>query len=162
MKKSQLLIATSNAGKAREIRGILEGVPVELRWLSEFPGIPEPEETGATFADNACLKARYYSDKTRLPAAADDSGIEIDALGGAPGVQSARWHGMDYRVKFAAIYSELARQRLTTSPARFVAHVAVAQDGRIVFESAGTMGAIAPEPRGMHGLGYDPIFFYPP
>jgi XTP/dITP diphosphohydrolase len=162
VKKSQLLIATSNAGKAREIRGILEGVPVELRWLSEFPGIPEPEETGATFADNACLKARYYSDKTRLPAAADDSGIEIDALGGAPGVQSARWHGMDYRVKFAAIYSELARQRLTTSPARFVAHVAVAQDGRIVFESAGTMGAIAPEPRGMHGLGYDPIFFYPP
>jgi XTP/dITP diphosphohydrolase len=163
VKKNQLLIATTNAGKVREIRGILEGVPVELHWLSEFSGIPEPEETGATFADNACLKARYYSDKTGLPAVADDSGIEIDALGGAPGVQSARWHGTDYRVKFAAIYSELARLRLTTSPAHFVAHVAVARDGRIVFESAGTIdGRIAPEPRGMHGFGYDPIFFYPP
>jgi XTP/dITP diphosphohydrolase len=163
VKKNQLLIATTNTGKVREIRGILEGIPVELHWLSEFPGIPEPEETGATFADNARLKARYYSDKTGLPAVADDSGIEIDALGGAPGVQSARWHGTDYRVKFAAIYSELARLRLTTSPARFIAHVAVARDGRIVFESAGTIdGRIAPEPRGIHGFGYDPIFFYPP
>ncbi len=163
MKKHQLLIATTNAGKVREIRGMLAGAPVELHWLDEFPGIPEPDETGSTFAENARLKARYYSDKTGLPAAADDSGIEIDALGGAPGVHSARWHGTDYGVKFAAIYSELARQGLKTSPARFVAHVAVASDGRIVFEATGTIeGEIAPEPRGAHGFGYDPIFMYPP
>jgi XTP/dITP diphosphohydrolase len=159
----KLLIATTNTGKVREIRGILAGAPVELHWLDEFPGIPEPEETGATFAENACLKARYYSDKTGLPAVADDSGIEIDALGGGPGVHSARWEGSDYSAKFAAIYRELARQRQTTSSARFVAHVAVARDGQIVFEATGIVeGRIAPEPRGAHGFGYDPIFFYPP
>jgi XTP/dITP diphosphohydrolase len=160
---AQLLVATTNPGKIREIRGILAGVPTALHWLDEFPTIPEPDETGDTFAENARLKARYYSDRTGLPAVADDSGIEIDALDGAPGVQSARWHGTDYRVKFAAIYAELARLKLKTSSARFVAHVAVARDGRIIFEATGTVhGQIAPEPRGTHGFGYDPIFFYPP
>lgn len=159
----KLLIATTNAGKVREIRGILAGVPAELHWLDEFPGIPEPEETGKTFAENARLKARYYSDKTGLTAVADDSGIVIDALDGAPGVHSARWNGTDYQVKFAAIYAELARQKLKTSAARFVADVAVARDGRILFEASGTIeGEIAPGPRGTHGFGYDPIFFYPP
>jgi XTP/dITP diphosphohydrolase len=162
MTLDRLLIATTNAGKVREIRGILAGVPTELHWLDEFPGIPEPDETGRTFAENAALKARYYNERTRLPAAADDSGIEIDALGGAPGVQSARWNGTDYAVKFAAIYRELARQNRITSPARFVAHVAVARDGRMVFEATGTVeGQIAPAPRGSHGFGYDPIFFFP-
>jgi len=159
----QLLIATTNPGKVREIRQILAGAPIELRWLSEFPDIPEPDETGATFAENARLKALYYAERTRLTTVADDSGIEIDALGGGPGVQSARWQGTDYNVKFAAIYRELARQRLTTSAARFVARVAVARDGLIVFESTGVVeGEIAPDPRGTHGFGYDPIFFYPP
>lgn len=160
---SGLLIATTNAGKAREIAGILAGSAVELRWLSEFPNIPEPEENGATFADNARLKALYYAERTGLPAVADDSGIEIDALGGGPGVHSARWQGTDYEVKFAAIYFELARQGLATSAARFVAHAAVARDGHVVFESTGVVeGKIAPVPRGTHGFGYDPIFFYPP
>jgi XTP/dITP diphosphohydrolase len=159
----QLLIATTNPGKIREIRRILAGAPVELLWLDEFPGIPEPAETGSTFAENARLKALYYSAKTGLPAAADDSGIEIDALGGGPGVHSARWQGPEYPAKFAAIYRELARQGLRTSPARFVAHVAVARDGAIVFDATGTVeGEIAPEPRGTHGFGYDPIFYYPP
>ena len=163
MTKQLLLIATTNPGKAREIRGILAGAPVELRWLGEFPGIPEPEETGTTFAGNARLKALYYSEKTGLPAVADDSGIEIDALDGGPGVHSARWQGSEYPVKFAAIYRELARQKLSTSPARFVAQIAVARDGRILFEATGAVeGRIAPEPRGTHGFGYDPIFFYPP
>jgi len=161
--RQPLLIATTNPGKAREIRGILAGAPVELHWLGEFPGIPEPEETATTFAGNARLKARYYSEHTGLPAVADDSGIEIDALGGAPGVHSARWEGSDYPVKFAAIYRELARQKLPTSAARFVAHIALARDGRILFEATGLVeGRIAPEPRGTHGFGYDPIFFYPP
>jgi XTP/dITP diphosphohydrolase len=147
----------------REIRGILTGVRTELHWLDEFPGIPEPEETGQTFAENAYLKARYYSGRTGLPAVADDSGIEIDALDGGPGVHSARWHGSNYAVKFAAIYRELANLQLSTSPARFVAHVAVARDSRILFEATGIVeGRIAPEPRGVHGFGYDPIFFYPP
>lgn len=158
-----LLIATTNPGKLREIYGILAGIPIELIGLDQFPGIAEPEETGATFAENARLKARYYYEKTGVPAVADDSGIEIDALGKAPGVHSARWHGTDYATKFAAIYRELSAQGLSTSPARFVAHVAVADDEGIRFEARGTVeGEIAPQPRGSHGFGYDPIFFYPP
>src|SRR6185503_8834006 len=135
----QLLLATTNPGKLREIRGILADVPVELVSLEQFPGIEEPEETGATFAENARLKALYYSAATGLPAVADDSGIEIDALGKAPGVHSARWHGDHYPMKFAIIYRELAAQRLATSAARFVAHIALADRGRIVFEGTGTV-----------------------
>lgn len=158
-----LLIATTNPGKLREIRGILANVPVELVSLEQFPDIAEPEETGATFAENARLKALYYATKTRLPAVADDSGIEIDALDQAPGVHSARWHGDHYPTKFAVIYRELAARGLTTSTARFVAHIAVADGGRILFESTGGVeGEIAPAPAGTHGFGYDPIFFYPP
>ena len=159
----KLLIATTNPGKVREIRGILANVPVEIVSLDSFAGLEEPEETGATFAENARLKALYYSGRTGLPAVADDSGIEIDALGGAPGVHSARWHGDHYPTKFAAIYRELAAQQRTTSPARFVAHIAVAEAGAIVFEATGIIeGEIAAAPRGTHGFGYDPIFFYPP
>jgi len=159
----KLLLATTNAGKLREIRGILAGLPVELVSLARFPGIAEPEETGTTFAENARLKALYYADKTGLPAVADDSGLEIDALAGAPGVHSARWHGTDYAIKFAVIYRELAARGRSTSPARFVAHVAVADRRRVVFEARGVVeGEIAPEPKGTHGFGYDPIFFYPP
>jgi XTP/dITP diphosphohydrolase len=158
-----LLVATTNPGKLREIRGMLAGAPVELRALDEFPGVVEPEETGATFADNARLKALYYNAATGLRAVADDSGLVIDALDGAPGVHSARWHGDHYPTKFAVIYRELSARGLTTSPARFVAHIAVADGGRVVFEATGTVeGEIASEPRGAHGFGYDPIFYYPP
>jgi XTP/dITP diphosphohydrolase len=159
----RLLIATTNAGKLREIRGILAALPWELVSLEQFPGIAEPEETGATFAENARLKALYYHEHTGLPAVADDSGIEIDALDKAPGVHSARWHGTDYAVKFQVIYRELAARGLATSTARFVAHVALADRGMVQFEAAGTVeGTIAPAPRGTHGFGYDPIFLYPP
>jgi XTP/dITP diphosphohydrolase len=158
-----LLVATTNVGKLREIRGILAGLRIELVSLSDVPPVDEPEETGATFAENARLKALYYHEHSGLPAVADDSGIEIAALGGAPGVQSARWHGEDYPTKFAAIYQALKDQQLTTSAARFVAHIALADGGRITFEATGTVdGKIAPEPKGDHGFGYDPIFFYPP
>ena len=158
-----LLLATTNPGKIREIRGILAGLSIEMVTLEQFPGVVEPEETGTTFADNARLKALYYADATGLPAVADDSGIEIEALGNGPGVQSARWHGTDYPTKFAAIYRELAARGLTTSAARFVAHIALAERGRILFEATGSIeGRIAPEPRGADGFGYDPIFFYPP
>ena len=158
-----LLLATTNAGKIREISGILAGAPVELDTLDRHPGIPEPEETGSTFAENARLKALYYSRATREPAVADDSGLEIAALDNAPGIHSARWHGTDYAHKFDVIYRELRARGLRTSAARFVCHVAVAEGGRVIFEADGLVaGEIAPEPRGTHGFGYDPIFFYPP
>ena len=159
----KLLLATTNPGKLREIHGILAGVPVELVTLEDYPGIDEPEETGATFAENARMKALYYSHATGLPAVADDSGIEIEALDHAPGAHSARWNGADYPAKFNAIYRELTRRGRMGSSARFVAHVAVARQGRIVFETKGTIdGEIARQPRGTHGFGYDPIFYYPP
>ena len=158
-----LLIATTNHGKLREIRAILAGLPMSLRTLADFPGIEEPEETGATFEENARLKAVYYANATGMLTAADDSGLEIDALGGAPGVHSARWHGTDYGVKFAKIRELLAAQHLDTSPARFVCAVALARDGRVIHETRGTVeGRIAETAAGDNGFGYDPIFFYPP
>ena len=158
-----LLLATTNPGKLREIRGILADVTSDLVSLEQFPGIVEPEETGVTFAANARLTALYYNRETGLPAVADDSGLVIDALGGEPGVHSARWHGDDYPTKFAVIYRRLQEQGLETSPARFVAHIAVADAGTIRFEATGVVeGRIAPEPKGTHGFGYDPIFYYPP
>ena len=158
-----LLVATTNPGKLKEITGILDGVAVNLLTLSDRPPIVEPEETGATFEENARLKARYYSKATGLVSVADDSGIEIDALDKAPGVHSARWHGTDYPTKFRKI-QELFRERgVSGSTARFVCSVAVADGETILFEARGTVeGEIASEPRGTNGFGYDPIFFYPP
>lgn len=163
MPPRRILVATTNPGKMREIAGILEGMPVEIVSLAEFPGIREPEETGTTFAENARLKALYYHQATGLPSVADDSGLEIEALGGAPGVHSARWEGTDYSVKFQRIYALLAERDAMRSPARFVCRVALADNGRIVFEAEGIIeGHIADEPRGDQGFGYDPIFYYPP
>jgi XTP/dITP diphosphohydrolase len=158
-----LVIATTNPGKIREITGILQGAPIDLRTLADFPAVAAPEETGATFAANARLKALYYAGVTGLPSVADDSGLEIAALGNLPGLHSARWEGSDYAVKFARIRELLRAQGLQTSPARFVCRVALADKAGIRFESEGVIdGEIAPEPRGEHGFGYDPIFFYPP
>jgi XTP/dITP diphosphohydrolase len=159
----KLLVATTNPGKVREIAGILANLPVELVSLADLPPIEEPEETGTTFAENARLKALYYHRATNLPSVADDSGIEIDALGGAPGVHSARWEGTDYAVKFRKIYELLEAKNARASGARFVCRVALADAGRIVFESEGVIeGRIADEPKGDKGFGYDPIFYYPP
>jgi XTP/dITP diphosphohydrolase len=159
----RILIATTNPGKMREIAGILAGVPIEVVSLDRFPHVSEPEETGTTFTENARLKALYYHRATGLPSAADDSGLEIDALDGAPGVHSARWEGDDYGVKFRKIYELLDAKHARRSRARFVCRVALADAGRIAFESEGVIeGTIADEPRGDKGFGYDPIFFYPP
>ena len=158
-----LLVATTNPGKVREITGILHGLPVELVTLSDYPQIPEPDETGETFAANAQLKALYYAAATGLASVADDSGLEIDALDKQPGVHSARWFGTDYAVKFRKIYDMLDERGLETSTARFVCRVALAEGGRVTYEAEGTVeGLIAREPRGTNGFGYDPIFFYPP
>lgn len=159
----KLVVATTNPGKLREITGILAGAPVDLVGLETFAEIVEPEETGSTFAENARLKALYYADTTGLPSVADDSGLEIAELDNAPGVHSARWHGSDYSVKFAKIYELLRKRGVATSPARFVCHVALADAGRIVYETTGVVeGLIAPGPKGTNGFGYDPIFYYPP
>jgi XTP/dITP diphosphohydrolase len=165
----RLVVATTNPGKLREITAILaDGADatrrgIEVLSLQDLAPIVEPEETGETFAANARLKAVYYSKALCLPCAADDSGLEIAALGNIPGVHSARWEGADYAVKFRKIYELLRERDLPTSPARFVCRVALADGDRILFESEGIVnGEIAPEPRGTNGFGYDPIFFYPP
>jgi XTP/dITP diphosphohydrolase len=159
------VLATTNPHKVREIRTLLEGLDVEILGLDAVPPIEAPEETGTSFAENAALKARYYASRTGLPAIAEDSGLEIDALGGAPGVESARFHGehSTYPEKFAALYAMLDRRGGRDSTARFVCAVAVADLGGVRFQTRGTVeGRISPEPRGSHGFGYDPIFFYPP
>ena len=159
----KLLLATTNPGKVKEIVGILEGVPLELVTLNDLDPIAEPEETGATFAENARLKARYYSHATGLVSAADDSGIEIDALDKAPGVHSARWHGTDYPTKFRKIQQLFRERGVSGSTARFVCCVALADGDSILVETTGTVeGEIVAQPRGSNGFGYDPIFYYPP
>jgi XTP/dITP diphosphohydrolase len=177
----QLLVATTNPGKVREIRELLGGTPVELATLADTPPIEAPEETGRTFAENARLKARFYAAATGRLTVAEDSGLEIDWLGGVPGVESARFGGVDssYPDKFELIYERLrgtsprsrgseasagqAGQVASRSPARFVCALAVADGQTILFEATGTIeGEIAPEPRGDGGFGYDPIFYYPP
>jgi XTP/dITP diphosphohydrolase len=161
----RLLVATTNPNKVREIRQLLDSVNVELVTLAAWPGLVAPEETGKTFEDNARAKARYYAAATGELTVAEDSGLEIDALGGAPGVESARFGGAatSYPEKFALIYDALRANASAASAARFVCAVALARGDRVLFETRGTVeGTIAPEPKGDGGFGYDPIFFYPP
>ena len=160
---AEILVATTNAGKMREIRALLDGAPVRLSTLADFPPLDEPEETGQTFAENAILKARAYAAITGRATVAEDSGLVIDALGGEPGIHSARYPGATYADKFANLYA-----RLKDAPrpwtARFVCELALVDAaGALLFQSRGTVeGEIATAPRGAHGFGYDPIFFYPP
>jgi XTP/dITP diphosphohydrolase len=159
----RLLVATTNRGKLVEIREILSGLPVEVDSLDEYPGVEEAEEDGATFAENARAKATHYSRYTGQLAVADDSGLEIDALGGAPGVKSSRFNGTSYPEKFTAINRSLDAKGADGSTARFVCALAVANDRRVVFEATGVIeGQLAREPKGTGGFGFDPIFFYPP
>jgi XTP/dITP diphosphohydrolase len=161
----RLVIATTNQAKVQEIEEILAGVPFDLVTLARWSGVPAPEETGRTFADNARQKALHYAAATGELTVAEDSGLEIEALGGVPGVESARLGGTNatYAEKFVLIYEALRQQRAPTRAARFVCALALARSDRVVFEAQGTVdGLIAPEPRGEGGFGYDPIFFYPP
>ena len=159
----KLVIATTNPGKLREIEGILSGVPFTLETLKDYPPVAEPAETGQTFGENACIKALYYATTTGELTVADDSGLEIDALDHAPGIHSARWHGGDYPHKFHKIKQLLAERGLTTSPARFVCHLALARGRQLLYETEETVeGRIAESAAGTEGFGYDPIFFYPP
>jgi XTP/dITP diphosphohydrolase len=158
----RLLLATTNQSKLHEIGAVLAGLSVELVTLADCPPVLPPEESGATFAENARAKALYYAAALGLPTVAEDSGLEIDALGGAPGVRSARFGGehTSYPEKFALIAEALRARGATGSAARFVCAVALAEGGHVTFEASGTVeGTIAPEPRGRGGFGYDPIFY---
>jgi XTP/dITP diphosphohydrolase len=168
---TRLLIATTSADKLREIRAILGHLPVEILTLQDIVPVPEPEETGVTFVENARLKARYYDQGLdgltgeRPLTVAEDSGLVIDALEGAPGVLSARFLRPDasYPERFAEIDRRLASLPPDQRRARFVCAVTVVKNGSIAFETAGTVeGEIAATPKGTRGFGYDPIFYYPP
>ena len=161
--RPRLLVATTNPGKLREIRKILGDLPIQLVTLDEHPLINDPEETGTTFAANAKLKARYYAHSTDELTVAEDSGLEIDALDGAPGVRSARFNGESYQEKFRTISQMLNERGRTTSTARFVCAVAVWLKDSMVWETVKTVeGRLKLPPQGDKGFGYDPIFYYPP
>jgi XTP/dITP diphosphohydrolase len=158
-----LLVATTNGGKLREIRGLLAGLPLSIASLPDLPAVDEPAEPGVTFAENARAKAVHYARSTGLLTVAEDSGLEIDALEGAPGVHSARFPGVTYDDKFAELFRRLDERGSHDSAARFVCALAVARGEDILFEAQGIVeGRITRQPRGTHGFGYDPIFFYPP
>ena len=168
----RLLVATTNRDKLREIHAVLDGASLELIALADLPPIAEPDETGATFAENARLKALYYAQAAQATlrdpsvlTVAEDSGLVVDALDGEPGVRSARYVRADasYQERFDAIYRRLSELPNRPRSARFVCALAAARDGNVVFETTGTIeGEISPAPRGTNGFGYDPIFLYPP
>ena len=158
----ELLVATGNAGKVREIFDLLKDLPISPRELADFAEIEEVEETGKTFTDNAVLKARYYACHLNLTALADDSGLEVDALDGAPGVYSARYAGKNATndEKIDKLLRELAATNDKQRRARFVCVMALANaGGEILFTAKGICeGVIRGMPRGANGFGYDPVF----
>lgn len=162
MIEKQLVVATNNAEKIREIKNLLADLPLSLRSLGEFPKIVEVEETGATFAENARLKAQGYALQTKLWALADDSGLEVEALGGAPGLFSARYAGEnagdDEKIK--KLLLELNDTGDENRRAQFVCAMALAdENGEVKFLAEGVCrGRIAVTPSGQNGFGYDPIF----
>ncbi|HYD89618.1 MAG TPA: RdgB/HAM1 family non-canonical purine NTP pyrophosphatase [Vitreimonas sp.] len=156
----RLVVASHNSGKVREIAALLAPLGVEAVSAASL-GLPEPEETETTFAGNAALKARAAAETSGLPALADDSGLEVFALGGDPGVYSARWAGpqKDFAAAMARVRDELAACKAEDVSARFVCALALAEPGGgvEVFEGE-ARGAIVWPPRGDKGFGYDPIF----
>lgn len=160
----KLLIATHNQGKLIEYQELLAGLPLELVTLGDV-GIPEDvEENGATFDENARLKALAYARKSGLLTLADDSGLEVDALGGEPGVHSKRYAGENKTdaERNAFLLEKLRNVPASQRTARFRCVIAIATPAGQVWESAGTCeGEILFAPRGSHGFGYDPIFYFP-
>ena len=164
----KLIVATANAGKAREFREMLGGDRFEWSDLSAHPEVPVVEETGHTFRVNACLKASYYATKLNAWALADDSGLVVDALDGAPGVLSARWAEQNGAGKGdadnnATLLKQLANVPDETRTARLVCVLALSDpQGRIILTTQDAVeGVILREPRGSNGFGYDPLFFFP-
>lgn len=168
-----LIVATGNPGKLREIRAELADAPVEVKGLADLETRPaEPEETGADFAENARIKARYYAEHTGCWCLADDSGLAVDALDGAPGVRSARFAADEApasagRAEIDQANNAKLLRLLDDVPddqrsARFVCHLVLADPKRVIVETFDTVeGVISRTPAGDNGFGYDPLFFVP-
>jgi XTP/dITP diphosphohydrolase len=161
--EKDLLIASGNQGKVKEIADLLSGSNITIRSLKEFDDIIEPEETGKTFEENAILKAAYYGKATGLPALADDSGLSVPALDNAPGIYSARWAGerKDFSVAMGMVEDKL---KASNKNAPFSAFFSCAlalywpEDDHIECVEGQAHGQLTFPPRGDKGFGYDPIF----
>lgn len=158
-----ILVASRNAGKEREIRDLIGSqAPTDLITLNDFPEVPEVEETGATFEENARIKAQAYARATGQWTLADDSGLEVRALGGRPGIRTARFGGANATDadRIALLLDEMSHSGIPDRTARFVCAVALANPaGAVITTVTGTCeGEIAPAPRGTGGFGYDPVF----
>lgn len=154
------VLASHNAGKIKEMEQILAPFGVALKSARDLD-LPEPDETETTFRGNAALKARAACEATGLPCLADDSGLSVDALGGDPGIYSARWAGepRDFGRAMQRVQDELAEKGASDRTARFVCTIALARPGQeIVFFEGEVAGDIVWPPRGPEGFGYDPIF----
>jgi XTP/dITP diphosphohydrolase len=161
----RLVLATANRAKGRELVALLAGLPYRIQDLSEFPGLVLPPEGQTSYADNALGKARAVTAATGLVALADDSGIEVDAFEGRPGVLSARYGGESLTdpERNALMLRELAGVPPARRTARYRAVVALtAPDGREATTEGTAEGILLDAPRGAGGFGYDPIFYYPP
>ena len=158
----QLLIATNNAGKIRELSKLLAYLPIRLRSLKDFENIGDVAETGKTFTENAVLKAREYALQTKMWAVADDSGLEVEALGGAPGVYSARYagEGASNEERIEKLLQEIEKTKDKNLFAQFVCVMAIAdENGEIKFVAEGIcQGKISLNACGNNGFGYDPVF----
>lgn len=159
-----LLLATTNQHKIDEYRAIFSAMPFQLRSLRDFRIETDVEETGSTFAENAELKALTYARLSGQLSLADDSGLVIDALNGAPGIYSARFAGRDtsYEERFRLILAQLKDVPVEQRTARFVCAITIAEPSGYYRTVEGVIeGVIADAPRGENGFGYDPIFFVP-
>ena len=160
-----IVLASSNAGKVREFNQLLAGAHIEVVPQSSF-GVPEAEETGLTFVENAILKARNAARHTGLPAVADDSGIEVDALNGAPGIYSARYAGPgasdeENLYKLLAALEGLPDERRGARFQCVIAYLRHAEDPTPLICQGTWEGWILAAPRGANGFGYDPVFYVP-
>jgi XTP/dITP diphosphohydrolase len=160
--RASLLVATQNLGKLRELRQLLADLPLELCGLADFHNVETVPETGDSFIENASLKAAGYATQTGRLALADDSGLEVDALGGAPGILSFRYagEGASDGDRIEKLLAELSNNSVAERSARFVSAVVIADGaGKILNVSVGTCdGRINLAPRGSGGFGYDPVF----
>lgn len=162
--RTRLVLATRNENKVREIERILGDVPADLLSLAEFPDVPPVEEDGATFEENAIKKALHVWRHTGLASIADDSGLEVDALDGAPGVMSARFAGepVSYEANNEKLLKMLEGVPEENRKAKFVCvAVLVSGKGKMVLQRGELKGLITDRPRGAGGFGYDPVFYLP-
>jgi len=160
----QIVLATHNRGKMEEMAAILGHLPVELITLDTFPEIGDIPETGNTLKENAFIKAETVHRLTGLPALADDTGLEVDALNGAPGIYSARYAGADatFDDNCQKMLKELHGIPVEKRTARFRTVIAFVNGGEKEWVEGVAEGRIIEEKRGIGGFGYDPIFYYPP